>query len=382
MSVHSIQLNLAIGAVDPSPVPRLLAESLIQAQVTHNDNAPSTFQLEFHAERAEGASWEYPLIATDLLRPTNRVILTVTIDGSDHLLMDGIITNQSLAHNQEFGGSTFSVSGEDVSVMMDLYEYSMEYPSMSNAMIVGVILAKYTLVGIVPEIIPPLTDLPPLPIERVPQQNATDRAYLQQLATPHGYQFHVRPGPVAKMNTAYWGPQQRTGSLQPALTVGESGATNVTSIHFDYNALAPTLVHGMVQGDEEEEEADFPIATLTSLLEPPFAQHPALSANLPFVRNQQFTDPRLGYANALIKAQTITDDSARNVVVGQGEIDTVRYGHVLDAPGLVGVRGVGLAYDGTYYVQQVTHVLQPGQYKQQFTLTREGTGSLSHSITP
>ena len=59
-----------------------------------------------------------------------------------------------------------------------------------------------------------------------------------------------------------------------------------------------------------------------------------------------------------------------------GELDTLRYGAVLEAPGLVPVRGAGFTYDGTYYVQQVTHQISRGNYKQRFTLTREGTGSL------
>ena len=39
---------------------------------------------------------------------------------------------------------------------------------------------------------------------------------------------------------------------------------------------------------------------------------------------------------------------------------------------LVGVRGAGLAYDGMYYVESVTHSLKRGEYKQNFTLSRDG----------
>jgi hypothetical protein len=39
---------------------------------------------------------------------------------------------------------------------------------------------------------------------------------------------------------------------------------------------------------------------------------------------------------------------------------------------LVGVRGAGISYDGLYYVESVTHNLKRGEYKQNFTLSRDG----------
>ena len=42
-------------------------------------------------------------------------------------------------------------------------------------------------------------------------------------------------------------------------------------------------------------------------------------------------------------------------VIGDGSLDVLRYGGVLQARQLVGVRGAGPAYDGLYYVKSVTH---------------------------
>jgi hypothetical protein len=36
----------------------------------------------------------------------------------------------------------------------------------------------------------------------------------------------------------------------------------------------------------------------------------------------------------------------------------------------VGVRGAGIAFDGMHYVDQATHRLKPGEYKQSFVLKR------------
>ena len=59
-------------------------------------------------------------------------------------------------------------------------------------------------------------------------------------------------------------------------------------------------------------------------------------------------------------------------VTGKGELDVVRYGRILKARGLVGVRGAGPAFDGLHYVKSVTHKIKPGQYKQSFELSRNG----------
>ena len=57
---------------------------------------------------------------------------------------------------------------------------------------------------------------------------------------------------------------------------------------------------------------------------------------------------------------------------GDGHLDVLRYGRVLKARQLVGVRGAGTAFDGLYYVKSVTHTIKRGEYKQNFALSRNG----------
>jgi hypothetical protein len=59
-----------------------------------------------------------------------------------------------------------------------------------------------------------------------------------------------------------------------------------------------------------------------------------------------------------------------DVVTGDGTLDVDRYGQILRARSLVGVRGAGLAFDGMHYVDSVTHDIKPGEYKQTFVLKR------------
>ena len=71
---------------------------------------------------------------------------------------------------------------------------------------------------------------------------------------------------------------------------------------------------------------------------------------------------------------------SQDAVIGSGSLDVLRYGRMLKARGLVGVRGVGVAYDGLYYVNSVTSTLKRGEFKQSFELTRNGLVSITPRV--
>ena len=95
------------------------------------------------------------------------------------------------------------------------------------------------------------------------------------------------------------------------------------------------------------------------------------------MRDTSNQNPAQAATNALAQATNTPD-----AVQGTGEIDSVRYGNVLRARKLVNIRGAGLTYDGTFYVKSVTHTITRGDYKQSFSVSREGTGSLLPVVAP
>ena len=369
----SIKLELWLGTAVPSPAPQSVTEKLQSVEVTRNADSPSAFQLHFHVDRTAGVSSDFALLAGGLLQPWNRVIVSVRMNGSSTILIDGFITHQELAHDSQFSASTLTVTGEDVSILMDRVELSLEYPGMPDSAIAFVILSKYTAIGIAPEVVPTPVDLLPDPLERTPQQNGTDRCYLQSLAAPYGYRFSVRPGPVPMTNIALWGPPLNLGAVAPALSMDVGGATTIDKISFQLDSLAPIQMYGSVQDSDTQE--DLPLATFASTRLPPLAADPAFSPGGLLQRRNLFTDPRYGYLRAMADAQAQTDVSTDRAATARGELDTSRYGAILDVPGLVDVRGAGESYDGRYRVDAVTHSLARGKYRQSFTLAREGTGS-------
>ena len=57
-----------------------------------------------------------------------------------------------------------------------------------------------------------------------------------------------------------------------------------------------------------------------------------------------------------------------------------RYGEALKPRRLVGLRGVGTAFDGLYFTEQVTSTLKRGEFSQKFTLVRNGLVSTMERI--
>jgi hypothetical protein len=315
---------------------------------------------------------------TQLLSPGNRVIIIVTLNAIPRVLMDGIITHQQFAPSNN-GPATLTVTGQDISIAMDMYEVSVAHPPVGFDAIVELILLKYASLGFEPLVIPPIAGSIPDINDPTILQRGTDRSYVQSLAAASDYVFFVRPGLAPMQNIAYWGPVTRIGLPQKALTVDAGPETNVESISFSYDGLAPVQVYGVVS--DLESEIDIPIATWTSSRLPPLSSLPPLIVNQPFVRQQELAYQGSSFIEAEALAQAITDQSVDAVVTASGTLDALRYGDILTAPGLVGVRGVGFSYDGYYMVKQVSHQISRGKYTQSFSLNREGLGSTTPIVS-
>lgn len=374
-----IYLTLLIGPTVPLPAPRELVEALHSVEITQADQGRSGFQVVFQVGRAgRDDIADYSLTKNPLLKVFNRVIVQVTLGTTVEVLMDGIITNQQLSPSQEPGKSTYTITGEDVSIMMDLEETSKEHKAQDEATIARMIIASYAKYGLIPKVVSPkaFSDRP-TPNERIPTQQGTDLQYLQTLAERFAHVFYVTPGPAVGTNTAYWGPPQRDARPQNALTVNMGAFSNVTSVDFQTNALAVTEVDGKVQDRKTNKVVS---VSETQSERRSLAKQSALKTQ-PHRRLRQFRETGRDTARAVRRAQAITDRSVDDVVTVSGKLEPIRYGGLLHLRGVVGLRGVGASYDGLYYVKAVTHTLSRGNYVQAFTITREGLGTTTRSLS-
>lgn len=373
------RLTLWIGPGLPIPAPVPVTEALRSVEVTQASTGRDGFQLTFSLPRGPFDVVDYTLLANPLLRPFSRVIVQVWSGPVPQVLIDGAITHHEITP-EDAGGAVLTITGEDLRVLMDLREIPMIYPQMTPEARVLLILAKYAaLIGAAPVVIPVRIPDVPLLTDRIPTQAGTDLAYVQRLAEDNGYVFYLDPTPVPMVNVAYWGPENRLSVPQAALSVNLGPATNVSKLQFRYDALQQQTVLGMLQ--ERHTRAPVPVVTFTGL-KPPLALAPATAIQAPYLRSvgsQGYS--KLDVPQAFARAQALTDRTA-DAVTAEGELDTLRYGGILRARRTVGVRGAGALLDGFYYVNKVTHKIQPGSYTQHFTLAREGLGTLAPVVMP
>ncbi|MCH7575318.1 MAG: hypothetical protein IIA59_09355 [Candidatus Marinimicrobia bacterium] len=374
------QMSLLLGPSVAVPAPGFIAEALESVEVKIADKGRSGFQIMFKVGRSgPGDLLDYAILKSPLLKAHVRAIIVLIMGGKPKVLMDGIITHQQHNPGSAPGTATLTITGEDISVMLDKEEKSEEHPAQNEMAIANKIILSYSQYGLIPMVIPPKAFDMPLPTDRIPVQQGTDLAYLTKIAKRHGYVFYISPGPVPMTNTAYWGPPVSTAPPQRALTMNMGAETNVDSINFKYNALAPTRVEGHVQDRETNSQSPVNTYSSTSI---PLAAKPESVTNAANLRVKKLRASGLTMAQATARAQAILDASTGEVVVGNGDLDGLRYGDLLTTRGIVGLRGAGFTYDGLYYVKSVTHRIKRGEYKQQFTITREGLGAITPVVLP
>lgn len=389
--LKGVTLTLMIGAIRATPVPAEVADALLSAQVSISAGQRSGFQLTFAL--AKDGMLNRELLPSRGLDPPNRVILVAHVDGVPTVLIDGVVTRHDVAPSNESGQSTLTVTGVDVTQMMDLVDMSwLPMPAMPPEGRVAFIIGKYAMYGIVPLVVPSVLLLAPNPLAEIPYEQGTDYEYVNQLADEAGYVFYVEPGPRPGINIAYWGPEIRNGQPQPALSVNMDAATNVESLSFSFDGISRSIDLVLAQIPQIHATIPIPVPDINRL-------NPALGRKVPLPLS--IKPLSAGRRSATGSKTTASDDAtakfdvvkttaralarasqAANVISATGSLDVLRYGRLLQPRKLVTVRGAGPAYDGAYFVKSVTSSLKPGEFKQSFTLSRNAQISKTETVRP
>lgn len=371
----AIHLSLLMGPIVAVPVPAFMIDALEEASVTTTAGQRSGFQLRFKVSSKSALNTIFLIAAgqnTSIGTPPLRVVLIVTMNGRPEPMFDGVVTNVQVQAGQTGHGGTITVTGEDLTKVMDLLDFSgTPYPAMPIAARVALICAKYAAFGIIPLPIPEFFTDVPIPIERIPAHQGTDLAYIQQLANEVGHVFYIEPGPTPFTNIAYFGPEIKVGPPQPALNTDMDAHTNVESLDFTFDPTKGVLPVVFIQNPQTRVPIPIPIPNLNPL-QPPLGLLPTPIANLKLMKDTAKLNPAQAISKGLNEAKK-SQDSVR----ASGTLNVLRYGRMLKARRLVGVRGAGVAYDGLYYVESVRSTLKRGEFKQRFELTRNGLISIT-----
>lgn len=360
-----VQLSLRIGPV-PVPAPRSVTDALVHVKVEEGSGvAQSGFEMTFELPPDSPLRTLFLLTGSSGL-PLMRVVLVVTINGTAQPVIDGVATNVETQAG-EGGVSRLVVKGKDLSVLMSIIELpGLPFPAMPPSVRVLLILAKYAALGVIPMVIPSVLDIPPLPMQQIPQQRGTDYAYVMRLANEAGYVFYLEPGFAPGTSKAYWGPEIRVGEPQPALTTNMNAQTNVEQLSFNFDKERKKMPIVFFQEPISKAPIGLPIPDVTPL-NPPLGAVPPLLPNIVKLDSTAHLPAPQALMAGLAYAGQNSDS-----VFGNGSLDVAKYGRLLRSRRLVGVRGAGLPFDGLYYVKSVTHEIERGSYKQGFSLARNG----------
>jgi hypothetical protein len=359
-------LTLMIGPVVPVPVSQEVLDALTSVSVTTNSDSGSGFQLEFTLSNNSPLQTIF-LLAGGASIPLVRVVIIVTVGGQAEVLMDGVMTNHEIRPGADASHSVLTITGEDLSRVMDYIDFSgFPFPAMPPEARVGLILLKYSFLGIVPLVIPSILIDIPIPTDRIPVQQGKDLAYIRSLADEVGYVFYVDPGPEPGMSVAYWGPEIKVGEPQKALSINMDAASNIESVSCSFRSQGAVLPVVYIQNQQTHVPIPIPIPDI-SPLNPPLGLVPPIPLNIEPINESANYSPIRAAVIGLTKAARSAE-----AVTATGSLNVVRYGQVLKARRLVGLRGVGEAFDGLYYVKSVTSKIKRGEFKQDFTLTRNG----------
>lgn len=376
--LKGIHLTLLIGPVVPLPAPKIVIDALESVEVTSAAGSVSGFTLTLQINSQSELNTLFLITAgqsTGLGMPPLRVLLVVTLNGTPQVLFDGVMTNVQVTPGENGAAGRITVTGEDLTKVMDMFDFSgLPYPGLPVPARVALICGKYAAFGIIPLPIPPLFLDVPIPIDKIPSHQGTDLNYLLQLAREVGYVFYIEPGPAPGANIAYFGPEIKVGVPQPALNVNMDAHTNVESLNFSFDPTKGVLPVVLIQNQATRVPIPIPIPNINPL-QPPLGVLSTPLANLKLMKETAKLNPVQAIGRGVAEAAKSQDS-----VSASGSLNVLRYGRLLKARQLVGVRGVGLAYDGLYFVQSVTSTLKRGEFKQSFNLTRNGLISITPTV--
>jgi hypothetical protein len=378
--LDSVQLRLFIGPIIPLTPPREVMDALSEVEVKVVDVGQSGFKLTFSIDKQSPLQILF-LLTGGMPLLFMRVVIAVVVNGATTVLVDGVITENNIAPGDKGSNSTLTLMGKDLTVLMDQSKWSgFPFPAMPAEARIALLLLKYAMFGVIPLVIPSVLLFVPIPIDQIPSQQGTDLEYIRYLADQAGYVFYLDPGPIPGASKAYWGPQIKVGTPQPALNADFDAYTNVESLRFSFDREKNKIPLVYIYNSQTGVSFPIPLPPITPL-NPPLGLIPPLPTNLIPPDLSPFGDDlskrpipqaiMMGLARAAQNAEAVSCE---------GSLDVTRYRNVLQARQLVGVRGTGPAFDGLYYVKSVTHKIKRGEYKQDFTLTRNGLVSTVPSV--
>ena len=360
MSIQA--LSLLVGPAIPVPVPADVSDALERVELETAIGERGSFRLTFALEDHLTLPERFLLDSGDLLR----VVLVLAEEGTPSVAMDGVMVVHTVSTLER--KPTLVITGEDLTLMMDLIEVGRSFPAVPLHARVTQLLASYGALGVVPLVVPPPVAGTPAPAERVSHQNSTDYAYIRALADSVGFRFTLDPGPVPGSSVAYWGPEPRADRSQPVLDIDFSRLVGVDSLQLSFDANHRVAPEASVLDPASKNVIPIPAPNITALVPPLGAVVPPAHQHRRLRDTAKLTPVEAASALLAVGAQSAEAGS------GQGSLDVARSRVRLRAGAIVHVHGAAKPFNGLYEVSRVRDTITPRTHTQTFALLRAGLG--------
>jgi hypothetical protein len=362
MSVRGVAV--LAGPVVPVPIDTDAADALERVEIITAIGERGSFRLRFRLDTASDLPDRFLSSSGDLVR----TVIT-TIDDPVRVVMDGLLVEHTLATGPEGGPLTLELSGEDLTLVMDLVEASgRTFAGVPVPARVQTLLAAYALFGITPQVVPPVIASVPGPSD-IPHQQGSDYQYVRRLAERVGYRFTLDPGPIPGASLAYWGPEPRGGAPTPSLVIDLSQPEAVTGLRLRFEALHRVTPEAIVLDSSTKTAIPIPVPAITALAAPLGRVVPPAHR-----RRRLHETAKLTPADAAARLLAIAARSAE-AMSGHGSHEVTPDRERLRVGQIVELRGAGDAFGGLYLVSRVHDVITHAHHRQQFELLRAGLGA-------
>jgi len=361
----------------PLPAPPPLVNALQRIEIESSTEVASAFRLRFGLTQSAGFDWDLvgPQYEETLFRPFMPVQIRVKIGIEiPETVINGYIGGQQVLYDDDGGGSALEISGMDATMLMNLQEKVMPWPMLPDAQIAQAIFAQYLITPLVSPTLPTLIEP-----EGTTTQRGTDIRFLRRLAQRNGYECFVQPQPQTGLDLGYFGPATNyPGPPEAVLNVRMGPDTNVSDFKIRYDMMRPTTAVGMGIDVKTRAPAVFP--ALAPATPPPVAglypfgmpmgidnavlrSFGPLSQPLIYpAETGEFSLPGLGSATQAIVNRSSWAVTAEGTV--GPDVGGLRPGST------VNIRGIGLFFNGSYYLTRVNHVIDCDSYVQKFEARR------------
>jgi hypothetical protein len=289
-------------------------------------------------------------------------------------IINGYVSGQQVLYEDDGGGSALEITGMDATMLMNLQEKVVPWPMLPDAQIAQAIFAQYLITPLVSPTLPNLIEP-----EGTTMQRGSDIRFLRRLAQRNGYECFVQPQPQTGLDLGYFGPATNyPGPAEAVLNVRMGADTNVSDFKIHYDMMRPTVAVGMGLDVKTRAFSAFPA------LEP--ATPPPVAGLYPFgvpmgvdsavlrsfgplsqpiiypTQTGEFTPPGLSSATQAIVNRSSWAVTAEGTV--GPDVGVLRPG------GTINIRGIGLVFNGSYYLTRVSHMIDCDSYVQKFEARR------------